>query len=77
MLMNLSVVCLHELFEILLHGRFLFLVGFFVCFFFKDVIYLYERERERRKSMSERGRGRGRSRFPAKQGACLGTWIMI
>ena len=25
--------------------------------------------------MSERGRGR--SRFPAEQGACLGTWIMI
>ena len=70
--MNLSVVCLHELFEILLHGRF---PSEFVCFFFNDVIYLYERER--RKSMSESGRGRGRSRFPAKQGACLGTWIMI
>ena len=50
MLMNLRVECLHKLFEILLHGRFLFLVGLFVCFFFKDVIYLFEREREREKA---------------------------
>ena len=75
MLMNLSVVCLHELFEILLHGRFLFLLSLFVSF--SKMLFIYMRERERRKSMSERGRGRGRSRFPAKQGACLGTWIMI
>ena len=71
MLMNLTVVCLHELFEILLHGRFLFLLGLFVCFFFK-MLFIYMRERERRKSMSEKGRGRGRSRFPAEQGAFLG-----
>ena len=45
MLMNLRVECLHKLFEILLHGRFLFLVGLLVCFFFKDVFYLFERVR--------------------------------
>ena len=43
MLMNLRVECLHKLFEIILHGQFLFLVDLFVCFFFKDVIYLRER----------------------------------
>ena len=41
----LRVECLHKLFEILLHGRFLFLLCLFVCFFFTDVIYLFERER--------------------------------
>ena len=74
MLMNLWVECLHKLFEILLHGRFLFLLGLFVSF--SKVLFIYMREREE-KNMSDRGRGRGRSRFPAEQGACLGTWIMI
>ena len=45
MLINMSGECLHQLFEILLHGRFLFLLGLFVCFFFKDLIYVFERER--------------------------------
>ena len=54
MLMNLSVVCLHELFEILLHGRFLFLL----CLFFKDVIYLFERERGEKKHEREGQRER-------------------
>ena len=45
MLMNLTVECLPKLFEILLHGRFLFPLGLFDCFFIKDVIYLYEKER--------------------------------
>ena len=45
MLMNLSVECLHKLFENLLHGRFLIPLGLFVCFFIKDAIYLFERER--------------------------------
>ena len=45
MLINLRVECLHNFFEILLNGRFLFLLGLFVCFFFKDSIYLFERER--------------------------------
>ena len=46
-----------------------------IVFFFRDVIYLFEREE--RKSMSERDRGRERSRFLAEQGAYLETWIMI
>ena len=39
MLINLRVECLHNFFEILLHGTFLGL------FLFQDVIYLFERER--------------------------------
>ena len=44
MLINLRVECLHNFFEILLHGRFLFLLGLFVCFFLMvSLIYLKER----------------------------------
>ena len=44
MLINLRVECLHNFFEILLHGRFLFLLGLFVCFFFR-MLFIYLRER--------------------------------
>ena len=53
MLMNLRVECLHKLFEIILHGQFLFLVDLFVCFFFKDVFYLFERERREKHEREE------------------------
>ena len=44
MLMNLTVKCMHKLFEILLHGRFFFLLGFlFVSFSKMFSIYLRER----------------------------------
>ena len=43
MLMNLRLECLHKLFEILLHGRFLFLVGLFVSFSKMFSIFLSER----------------------------------
>ena len=56
MLMNLSVVCLHELFEILLHGRFLFLVGLFVSF--SKMLFIYMREREEKKHEREGQRER-------------------
>ena len=44
MLINLRVECLHNFFEIILHGRFLFLLGLFVCFFFR-MLFIYLRER--------------------------------
>ena len=56
MLMNLSVECLHNLFEILLHGRFLF---FWVCLFLFQRCFLFICEREERKSMSEGAEGEG------------------
>ena len=46
MLMNLTVECLHKLFEILLHGRFLFPLGLFVSFSKMLFIYLRESEKE-------------------------------
>jgi len=49
--------------------------SFWVCLFLFQRCYLFIGEREE-KNMSDRGRGRGRSRFPAEQGAFLGTWIM-
>ena len=60
MLINLRVESMDNFFEILLHGRFLFLL--FVSF---SGCYLFIWEREERKTISERGRWRGRSRFPA------------
>ena len=56
MLMNLWVECLHKLFEILLHGRFLFLLGLFVSF--SKMLFIYRREREE-KNMSDRAEGEG------------------
>ena len=44
MLINLRVECLQKLFEILLHGRFLFLLGLFVCLFFR-MLFIYLREK--------------------------------
>ena len=43
MLMNLTVECLHKLFENLLHGRFLFPLGLFVSF--SKMLFIYLRER--------------------------------
>ena len=43
MLMNLRVECLQKLFEIILHGQFLFLVDLFVSFSKMFFIYLRER----------------------------------
>ena len=48
MLMNLRVECLHKLFEILLHGRFLFPLGLFDCFYSK-MLFIYLRERGEKK----------------------------
>ena len=47
--------------------------SFFVCFFFKDFIYLRERELERESLSRGRVRWRGRSRVPTEQGAQCGT----
>ena len=73
MLMNLWVECLHKLFEILLHGRFLFLLGLFVSF--SKILFIYRREiGEKHEQKGQRER---KKQVPAEQGACLGTWIMI
>ena len=56
MLMNLTVECLHKLFEILLHGRFLFLVGLFVSF--SKMFFIYLRERGEKKHEREGQRER-------------------
>ena len=75
MLINLRVECLHNFFEILLHGRFLFLLGLFVCFFLKmSFIYLKERGE---KNQEREGQMEREKQVPCKQGACLGNWIMI
>ena len=50
--------------QLILHGRFLFLLGLFVSF---SGCYSFILEREERKTISERGRWRGRSRFPASE----------
>ena len=75
MLMNLRVECLHKLFEIILHGQFLFLVDLFVCFFFKDVFYLFEREsRDKAWARGEEGEGEAGSLLNREPALGPGSW---
>ena len=73
MLINLRVECVHNFFEILLHGRFLsFWVCLFVCLFlFKGVINLFERER-REKPRTRGADGEGEAGFLLNREPALG-----
>ena len=70
MLMNLTVECLHKLFEILLHGRFLFILGLFVSF--SKIFFIYLRERGNKNHDRERAEVEGEAGFLQNRERALG-----